>query len=209
MNRNYQIHSQFDKILIEVNSTHSCVRERDNMCTFKFYKFKSCGWFLSLRTGCFFVAVAQLIVLLITNVFAEFSLHPVAIVGNLVVLTFIGYLIFGTVKENHTQLRWWTNINNSLVVLLAALFSFCFFGFILVIVTMQLPSQLEPSQSGEYALLMVFLIVGAIAGLIFTIQGIFSWIVYSYMCELRELDDRKNANEKEIGGTEMLSLVPI
>lgn len=176
------------------------------MCTFRIHNFKSCCGFLSLRTGCFLIAVAQLLMLLIADFVAD-SEHPIVIVGNLVVLIFIGYLIYGTLNENHTHLRWWMIINNSFTVILAATFGFCLFGMLLI--TQQSHEGSDRRRLGGYMTIMLLLTIGAIAGLISTIQGIFSWVAYSYICELREQEDRKNATEKSFERSEMHSLVPI
>lgn len=137
------------------------------------------------------------------------STHPMIIVGNVIVFIFIVYLIYGTIaNENYAHLRWWMIINNVFVVIHAGAFSFCLFGMILI--TQVDLKDADGRRLGVNMTIIMLLTVGAVAGVLFSIQGFSSWVVYSYVCELREQEeDRKNTTEKDSEEPEMHSLIPV
>lgn len=170
------------------------------MCTI--HSFKSCCC-LSLRAGCFIVALLQLIELALTNVAAQEPVIPITIAGNSVILVFIGYLMYGAAVKSHAHLRWWMIINNSLIGILAAIFGFCVFALVLIYV-MKLEHHHQRLDS--VVVLVLCAAIGSVMAAIIITQGLFSWIVYSYICELRMAENRnrksyrKQVKEKSIEG---------
>lgn len=69
----------------------------------------------------------------------------------------------------------------------------------------------EEEHTGDILLFVFFLTFGSLSAAYFTIEGIFAWVVYSYIlvCELREQEDHKKANEKDFGGPKINSSIPV
>lgn len=182
------------------------MREIYKMGAIKVYNFKTCCSCLSLRTGCIIVITLEILLLLILNLSVEWSTFPIAIIiGNVVALAFIVYLFYGIFMENHTHLRWWIISNHLFILMLVVLCGLCIYNFINS--TQHIESsndrpQKEIKDGIVEALLapIIEAIVGAIllymavaVAAIAILQAIFSWIVYSYICELRVQENRENA----------------
>lgn len=161
------------------------------MFTFGIQTLKSCCGCLSLRAGCFIVAALQFTALLALNIFVIASNAPVEylhlIFGNLASLTLISYLAYGTLKEERAHLEKWTNINNAVVVIAAAVCGFCAVG---IVTTLVYPS-VHQDGSGRVVMLALCSFFGAVTLVCTVVQGIFSWVVHSYVRALRVCENRE------------------
>lgn len=176
------------------------VGESDKMCSFRIYAFKSCCGCLSLRTGCYIATALQFMALLSMNILPNGTEQP--ILGNLAALAFIGFLINATFRQNHTHLRWWLIMNNSFVLVMA----FVFIAFEILLVLRILPESLVDHPEN-----MAFLMCAsseAVTVAIIITHGLSSWMVFSYICELREQETRGTANGDNIAPP-VIRMVPV
>lgn len=176
--------------------------DRNDMCSIQIHNLKSCCGCLSLRTGCFVVPVAQLIVLILADSLMLLVPPIATYIINLVVLSTIGYLIYGTVKKNHAHLRRWLIIDKVFIVIVAVVICLCLFAAIFI----KLSDSRRHASHVEFTLFLISAVVGVA---ILTMKGFLAWIVHSYICELREQEERENRNGNNIGGPEMNALAPV
>lgn len=170
------------------------------------FTFKSCCFCLSLRTGSFLIAVSEILILLMLNAATKWWTNPIGIIGNIVAVTFVGLLFYASVKENRTYLRWWLIINSSIAAILAAVVAFCAMGCVVVLAA---TGSSNASRVGQYWAVYMFIYVALVAFGISAIRAIFSLVVYSYICELREREDSKHEIGRNIARPEMHNLVPV
>lgn len=87
---------------------------------------------------------------------------------NAVVLVFVGYLIYGTVKQNYTHLRVWMIINITLVAIInTTVFGVCILGLVMVSL------EFNRNALGGSALVLVCVLLGAIDAIFTIVHGIF------------------------------------
>lgn len=163
--------------------------------------FKTCCFRLSLRTGAIIVAALEFILLIYSNYDEGWPISLVALTVNVVVLAFIGILIYGIVREKRSFLWLWVIIANTIcgsLLALAILFTIVWIG-LFFFRTSSYEGLSRHMHGLMYQRLSLYLYTVSI------IQAIFSWIVYSYLYELSE---REEEHKKEsVAQTEMYNLV--
>lgn len=161
--------------------------------------FNTCCLCLSLRTGCILIAVLEMIILILANIAAGQSISLDVIGTNIIATAFVGLLIYGIVMENCISLWLWVMINNVVIGLLFCVIGVCAFHW-----TLDTLPRLE-SPSG-FAYLITFILALLVAGILAccATRALFSYVVHSYTCELRNRENCKNEyNDENIGKPNM------
>lgn len=157
--------------------------------------FRSCFWCLRLRTGCILIALLDMVLQLFLNLAAEWPTKPEFIGVNLAALAIVGLLIYGIVRENRKCLWLWMIVNNLVIALLTIVVVFCALGMI----QLSQPYKTESDNELVFRALMgiYFIICGLVVLAISIAKGLFSYIVHSYICELRKNEEEKVILRKE------------
>lgn len=147
------------------------IRDRDEMVVYN-----SCCWRFSLRSGCIFVAILEIIILILMNV-KEWSDVEVTI---MILINFIGaiLLIYGTITEKTIYLWLWLTTNVIVV---------SFLGFFAVMCVLGL--QYSQDDASRYYFLVYW---ASIFATLAAVKIGFASIVYSYTCKLREQPGKEN-----------------
>lgn len=147
--------------------------------------YDSCCWCLPLRTGCILIAILDLILQVLATIAAlEYQmpyLYVVIISGNLIAFTITGLLVYGTIVQKRSFLWLWTVVNAVVVILLCILTVMCAIGF----------TDTAADTPGQADGKLASIIIGVLSAALATAQFVFTLIVYSYICKLRELEDSR------------------
>lgn len=153
--------------------------------------YDSCCWCLPLRTGCILIAVLDLFFQVLATIASlELQipyLYVVIISGNLIALTITGLLVYGTIVQKRSFLWLWTAVNTVVVILLCILTVMCAIGF----------TDTASDTPGQADGKLVSIVIGVISAALATVQFVFTLVVYSYICKLREVEDSMAENSVE------------
>lgn len=155
--------------------------------------------------GCILVAVIDVILLLIGNTIVQWSTDVMTIGVNILVLAFVGLLLYGIVKENCTCLRIWVIINNILIGMLV-----CAVGFVaFVLILMQVAPGVKRSSRLGFYFLPLLLYFALCVGAYGVPQAHFSCVVWSHMDEIRNRPNGTNKYNENTATTKVYELVPV
>jgi len=138
------------------------------------------------------VSVA-LALLLCANIASGANIGAVAAVANVIAFSYIGLLLYGTAKENHRMLRWWLIITSSVIAVFLGVLGFCVVGAI-VILGIDVSSK-DGARLGKYVTITLFIYAALFAGVTSFILALPAYVVYSYICELRTLENLRNGTD--------------
>lgn len=159
--------------------------------------FKTCCCCLSLRTGCIIIGVVELLGYL--SIIASHSTSASKILGTIIGVVASVLLVYGAYKKNRFCLWPWIVINIiSIIVLVVGLLMCAFASTIIVDIYNEAVAQgqIQPTQDDEdtfKAAGMAFVVIIAVIILILiVILVLITLVAYSYVCELREEQERQN-----------------
>lgn len=154
------------------------------------FTFKSFLWCLSLRTGLAIIILLEIILEL--NITAQWLMIPPIMAGHLAAIFFLCILLYGIARDSRNALWLWVILNAIIVVVILVLVGLVALGIILI----KPPKNPSPDY---WAVEVVFVFPIAV------VQALFAFVAYSYICQLRELENLAKA--KDIPQKELHDLV--
>lgn len=165
--------------------------------TKKMAVFKTCCCCLSLRTGCIIMGVLEILSYL--SVVAAKNSSPASIFLMLVGLIASALLIYGAIKRNRFCLWPWIVVNIIAIIVFIIGVLLCAFASAIIVDIFQDAQaqgaiQISEKETEEAkAAITVFVVIVAVTFLIsIGIVTLFTLVAYSYVCELREEEERQH-----------------
>lgn len=149
---------------------------------------KSCCGCASLRTGCIIVLTIEIILQTLINATVEWSSPTVAISANLVALLFIDLLIIGIVRRSRVCLWSFVIVNSILSSLILLVGTMCAVHYYNLLDEDENPVDSIGEIFSTAVIAAMFAVYGMIAFTLGIIQAIATYVVYSFIRELREED---------------------